>query len=152
MLEVKHLFELICPDDILLNKIITKIQEDDKGVGDYIHWLRHFGSFKSYIQFFCFDDFVDKQSLMPLDIVESELEWDNAKKEVKRTKEAFLEEPTKYKQRGTHSIFRLPADKLEQMLKNVSYLTLARSYRMQKVIGNQEKERHCENDRRVFTK
>lgn len=166
LLEVKHLFEWICPDgkareeeffkdsklwdrceyrdDILFQIIKEKMQRNDskerndnqesKGVLDYIQWLRHFGTFANYMKFFCFDDFADKQS-MPLDIVESQLQWDDERRKLNGT-EKMLEEPTKYKQREAYSVYRLADEKLEQMLKNVSFLTAARSYRLQKVIDD----------------
>ena len=158
LLEIKHLFEWICPDgkaedeeilkdskewercgcgddilfDIIKKKIRTNDNREGKGVLDYIQWLRHFGTFENYIKFFCFDDFLDKQ-FMPFDIAESKLEWNDENRKWSGT-EKTLEETTKYKQREIYSIYRLFIEKLEQMLKNVSFLTVARSYRMQKVI------------------
>ena len=79
-----------------------------------------------------------KGNWMPFDIMESKLKWDDESKRLiwERENAVFLEEPTKYKQRKAHSIYRedRTAAELEQMLENVRILTLARSYRMQEVI------------------
>ena len=166
LLEIKHLFEWIelgMPeeDTCLFNKIggdgtegnrvdalyyiiKKKIESKEKGILEYIEWLQHFGTFKNYIQFFCFDDFVDEnKTWMPFDIMESKLKWDDEHKRPRWEKVVVLEEPTKYKQRKDHSIYKnwnidgekRSAEELEQMLENVRILTLARSYQMQKVIG-----------------
>lgn len=159
LLEIKHLFEWIkagkehweqleniwknipqregeYTDDILLCKMKNQIQ-----VIDYIRWLQHFDTFGNYIEFFCFDDFVDEdKTWMPLDIMESKLKlkWDDENETwiCERENAVFLEDPTKYKQRKAHSIYRedRTAADLKQMIENVRILTLVRSYRMQEVI------------------
>lgn len=161
LLEIKHLFEWIelgkpeknlpeddkvdCffkkisepPEDRLSTRVIKKYKEET-GVSEYIKWLEHFDTFGNYIEFFCFDYFVDRGNWMPFDIMESKLKWDDESKRLiwERENAVFLEEPTKYKQRKAHSIYRedRTAAELEQMLENVRILTLARSYRMQEVI------------------
>ena len=166
LLEIKHLFEWIelgMPEedtclfnkigrdstegnrvDALYNIIQKKIENKEKGVLEYIEWLQHFDTFENYIKFFRFDDFVDKdKTWLPFDIMESELKWDDEHKRPRWEKVVVLEEPTKYKQRKDHSIYKnwnvdgekRSAEELEQMLENVRILTLARSYQMQEVIG-----------------
>ena len=127
-------------DDILWCKIKNQIQKNDtqEEVLEYIQWLLHFGTFENYLQFFYLDDFGDfvdeDKTWMPFDIMKSKLEWDDESRSWKNI--VFLEDPTEYKQRAEHSIYRgdRTAAELEQMLINVSSLTFARSYRMQQVI------------------
>ena len=164
LLEIKHLFEWIelgMPkegaqekdvvdlfhkikgngrDDGLYSKIEDKKQKEKIA---YIEWLRHFGTFKNFIQFFCFDDFVDSKykTWMPLDIMKSKLEWNDESESLRWEKVVFLEDPTEYKLEGKDcykkiSNKKLSTEELKQMLINVSSLTLARSYRMQKVIDD----------------
>lgn len=140
LLEVKHWFEWIKDkkDEILekygkgkkKDKIFNQNNKEKKEKENIINWFQHFGTFENYIQFFCFDNFVDGQG-MPFDIVASKLEGDG---ENKKFKTKTLEEQTKYKQREAYSIYRLSAGEMEQMFEYVSSLTLARSCRMQEII------------------
>lgn len=124
--------------DILYYTIKNKIENKEKTTLDYIKWLQHFGTFENYIKFFCFDEFVDSKykTWMPFDIMESKLVWNDKSKSLSWDKVVFLEDPTKYKQRKKYSVYHpdRTAAELEQMIENVRIMTLARSYRMQKVI------------------
>lgn len=157
LLEIKHLFEWIkkikapIKDDLLSSRVIE--YKERIGVKEYIEWLEHFDTFENYIQFFCFDDFVDSdKTWMPLDILKSKLKSNGENKD--QDKKVFLEDSTKYKQSEKFSIKNLSFEKMEQrlgnklneddvqeslrtlkqMLENVRILTHDRSDRMQKVI------------------
>ncbi len=159
LLEIKHLFdwiELEMPEENAQKKeavdLFNRIGDETKnglyakvkkckerpGVSEYIKWLLHFGTFENYIKFFCFDEFVDSKykTWMPFDIMESKLVWNDKSKSLSWDKVVFLEDPTKYKQRKKYSVYHpdRTAAELEQMIENVRIMTLARSYRMQKVI------------------
>lgn len=148
LLEMKYLFKwILCTDEHeketdYSNNIIFNIAKNDK---KGIEWLRHFGSFDNYIEFFCFDDFMENG--MPLDIVTSKLELSEDGKKVEGKRET-LKKSTEYIPREEHSIYHLfnPKNKknLEQMktiLNNVRILTIARSNRMQAIVDQ------CKNNK-----
>lgn len=147
LLEMKYLFDWIKEHEekdiweYYRNKGIIIFNEVIKNDKNGIEWLRHFGSFDNYIEFFCFEDFM--KDGMPLDIVTSELELSDDGMKVEGEKNP-LKDSTEYKPREEHSIYHLfnPKNNLEEMkkvLNNVRILTIARSKRMQTVVDQYKK-------------
>jgi hypothetical protein len=85
-------------------------------------WLGHFGSFKKYVEFFCFEPFVDtKGKYTPFDITQ----------EKENGSFIAIDESEDYKDREKHTIFRLSDNQQEIMFKNLTEMIQARSVAMQ---------------------
>ena len=93
-----------------------------------IKWLRHFGNFETYVKFFCFEDFVDTNSNMPIDIVESILKEDIKEDIIVTIDEDYY----RSKSRSVFSIYDKDKDTMEKMFNNVNILITRRTETMEK--------------------
>ena len=88
-------------------------------------WIKSFGDFKGYVDYFCFDPFVDKEKgYMPYDIVSNKKDCINDESE------------RVYRDRKNNSIFYLSADDLETMFQNVNYMIKERSKMMIEMLNS----------------
>ena len=114
--EIKHYLNYEDSTLHRLNDCIKKNSAEEK-------WIRFFGGFKGYIEFFCFDPFVNKEkNYMPYDIVNSNM--------VENKRVCIDENKTNYKDRENNSIFKLSTDEFETMFNNVNYMIKERSRMM----------------------
>lgn len=77
-------------------------------------WLKHFGTYEKYVEYFCFSPFVDtEKGYVPIDIVESNIE--------EQMKEILGDEKDIVNKRKEKSIFHpeMSVEKLEKMFNNV---------------------------------
>lgn len=111
--EIKHYFDnKNYEGDILYNHIKKDSVEEE--------WFRSFGDFKGYVDFFCFEPFVDKNNdYMPYDIVNSNFATGEPK--------CIDDEDDNYRNREKNSIFQLSAEELETMFNNVNAMIKKRS-------------------------
>lgn len=92
-----------------------------------VKWLRHFRNFETYVEFFCFEDFVEQNSYKPIDIVNSILVEEGDKL---KGKETINEDYYSSKKRSDFSIYDQCKEKMEQMFNNVNVLITRRSKTM----------------------
>ena len=107
LLEIKHIFDEKKTETDILYPYWNRCEE-------LKIFFDHFGSFKTYIEFFMMDDLVKGD--MPIDIITGETMTD--------------EDIKKYRNKKV-SIFDLEIDRLEQMLRRVNDLIVARSNKIQ---------------------
>ncbi|MCH5166985.1 MAG: hypothetical protein J1F35_03745 [Erysipelotrichales bacterium] len=121
--EIKHyLNKENFENDILYKKIKNELTKEEI-------WLKDFKSFDEYVDYFCFNTFVDK-NYMPYDIVNSNF--------ANGDKILIDESEDNYKKRKKVSIFDLTADQLETMLNNVNFMIKKRSKLMMKKMGTKK--------------
>lgn len=126
LLEVKRVLDYISHSEIAGSILWSNCLPQT----NLMKWLRHFGTFEKYVEFFCFQDFVAADSgNMPIDIVNSKLSLEDKKQK----KEAVSKEKD-YKNRKDQSIFNLNSGELEQMLENVNIMIKKRSNAMKALI------------------
>ena len=92
LLEIKHTFDPFYEQKFSEDRLY-RYYIDDKNNGVYEEtyikkWLKHFGTFKNYIEFFKFDDFVNTESLMPFDITKIDSKIDSHNYEPSLTSES----------------------------------------------------------------
>ncbi|NLK29230.1 MAG: hypothetical protein GX306_12980, partial [Clostridiales bacterium] len=121
LLEVKHYYDYIDDRESYKknnpynDRLYSSIKKETSTMEDF---LAHFGSFKNYVQYFHFQDFVEEineYTLMPINIVCSDLE---------KNCKVLLENEPEHK---TNRIKELDEKTLKQMLKNVKKLTNERT-------------------------
>ena len=110
LLEIKHIYE----ERPTESDILFQLYSDQKKYKDLKTFFDHFGSFKTYIEFFMMDDLVKGD--MPIDIITGETMTD--------------EDIKKYRNKKV-SIFDLEINRLEQMLRRVNDLIVARTKRIE---------------------
>lgn len=113
--EIKHYLDTEnYENDILYKYIKEDPVEKEK------EWIKSFGSFKGYVDYFCFCPFVSrKEGYMPYDIVNSDI--------VNGVKICIDEGKIKQKRNADNSIYGLNSDELEKMFNNVNALIKERS-------------------------
>ncbi|MGN6712895.1 DUF6994 family protein [Anaerocolumna jejuensis] len=127
LLEVKHYLddpEFYKKNNPYNDILYSSIKGDTSPMEDF---LAHFGSFKNYVQYFHFDNFVEKineNTLMPLNVV-----WSDLEKNIK----VLLENEPEHK---TNRIKNLDKKTLKKMLKNVRILTSERTQWIENNIFN----------------
>lgn len=111
----------LCEIKHYLNNLNTEKYDNDilykyikeNSVGE--KWIKSFGNFQGYVDYFCFNPFVD-ENYMPYDIVNSDI-VNGDKKNIKDGKEE-------------KSIFHLNIEELETMFNNINYMIIQRSNMM----------------------
>ena len=67
LLEIKEVLDAIERKNLCDNILWSKCIENSSNM---LKWLMHFKNFKTYVEFFCFDSFVNQETLMPFDITQ----------------------------------------------------------------------------------
>ena len=121
-------------DDSDFNRVINKgsilLNDDD---AKYIYdWLSIFKNFKTYVDFFCFDDFVNKEDdeYYPKDIFTGK----------SITKDNISEYREKGKSKYKFIQNKATKNDLEKAFYNLIFWTIARSARMETIISNNDKK------------
>lgn len=142
LLEIKHYLDnKNYKNDILYNKIKNKSEtikgdEAEKWIKEN-DWFKSFGKseefpgFKGYVDYFCFDPFVDKEkNYMPYDIVESDM--------VSGIKVCINEKKINHRRSADNTIFSFDTDKLAKMFDNVNYMIKERSRMMIEILNSRK--------------
>ena len=120
-------------DDSDFNRVINKgsILLNDDDDAKYIYdWLSIFKNFKTYVDFFCFDDFVNKEDdeYYPKDIFTGK----------SITKDNISEYREKGKSKYKFIQNKATKNDLEKAFYNLIFWTIARSARMETIISNND--------------
>ena len=120
-------------DDSDFNRVINKgsILLNDDDDAKYIYdWLSIFKNFKTYVDFFCFDDFVNKEDdeYYPKDIFTGK----------SITKDIISEYREKGKSKYKFIQNKATKNDLEKAFYNLIFWTIARSARMETIISNND--------------
>lgn len=98
----------------------TILKRCEKEASNLRAWLSHFRDFKTFVEFFCFGDFVDTDHY-PIDMIEGEKckpEWKDSK-----NPDPKITEGMKFKE-------------IEKMLEELSEKILSRSKKIEEILGN----------------
>ena len=141
--EIKIFYDLIEKYADESNQMISKRLTDEGYIllkysdkEEICNWLRHFKSFKGYVEFFCFRPFVDEQYQI-IDITKSKLKYDEAGKDGFTSGYSILSKKSvdDYRMSKQNRIEAIEdKEKIKQILINIKNMTARRTKCMETIL------------------